>query len=260
MKKLCLLFFLSCCVSLQAQDLSAYQKSTYTNSSGQVLHYRILFPENYDRTKKYPLILFLHGSGEKGNDNEKQLTHGAKLFLKEENRGQFPCIVIFPQCPATDSWNSVIADRTQKPTLFAFDYSRNATSALTSAIEVVKKTGAEEGIDPARIYIAGLSMGGMGTFEAVYRYPEVFAAALPICGGGDATHYDTRISKTAFWVFHGDQDGAVDIKNSRIMVDRLKELKAEVKYTEYPGVNHNSWDNAFAEPELLSWLFSHQRK
>ncbi len=260
MKILLRLIFLIGYLPLQAQDLSAYQKGSYVNAEGSILPYRILFPEHYDQTRNYPLILFLHGSGERGNDNEKQLKHGAGLFLKEENRKKFPCFVIFPQCPVEDSWHCMIPDRSKTPALFAFDYSASVKTSLASALEAVKKIMKEESVDPARVYITGLSMGGMGTFEAVYRYPAMFAAAAPICGGGDVTHYDSRILKTSFWIFHGDQDAAVDVKYSRQMTDRLKELKAEVKYTEYPGVNHNSWDNAFAEPDLMSWLFSHQRK
>lgn len=88
----------------------------------------------------------------------------------------------------------------------------------------------------------------------------MFAAAMPICGGGDAANYDSRVLKTPFWIFHGASDPVVDVKNSREMVDKLKKLKADIKYTEYQGVQHNSWDNAFAEPDFLSWMFSHQRR
>ena len=106
----------------------------------------------------------------------------------------------------------------------------------------------------------GLSMGGKGTFECVYRSPDLFAAAIPICGAGDDTHYDNRVLKTSFWVLHGDQDESVGVKYSRDMVNKLKQLKANVRYTEYPGVKHNSWDNAFAEPDFLSWLFEQKGK
>ena len=260
MKQCFIFFFLLFSIQTTAQDLTLYQKQTYVNRDGQVLPYRILYPENYDRSKKYPLILFLHGAGERGNDNEKQLTHGSKLFLSDENRRKFPAIVIFPQCPDESFWSSVSIDRTKKPTGFIFDYTKQPNAPLVSSVEVVKKVMSEGSVDATKVYVMGLSMGGMGTFEAVYLYPDMFAAAIPICGGGDGAHYDKRILKTSFWVLHGDQDAAVDVKNSREMVEKLKQLKADVRYTEYPGVNHNSWDNAFAEPDFLSWLFSHQRK
>ena len=100
-------------------------------------------------------------------------------------------------------------------------------------------------------------MGGMGTFESIYRYPDLYAAALPICGGGDVNHYDKRVGKVSFWVFHGAVDAVVNPQLSRNMVEKLK---AEVKYSEYPGVNHNSWDNAFAEKDYLSWMLQHNKK
>lgn len=237
-----------------------YEKKEFILSEGKTLSYRILYPDNYDKTKKYPLILFLHGAGERGSDNEKQLTWGGKLFLNEENRNKFPVIVIFPQCPEESFWANVKFDRNKQPFTFEFDYTAEPNWPLTAANELVKKLANEEAVDKSRIYITGLSMGGMGTFESVYRYPDLYAAAMPICGGGDVNHYDKRITKTAFWVFHGAADVVVDVKLSREMVEKLKSLKTEVKYSEYPGVNHNSWDNAFAEKDYVSWMFSHKRK
>ncbi len=254
-----LIVFLFYAQSLYSQDLSAFEKRTYKSATGQVLPYRILYPINYNKEKKYPVILFLHGAGERGNDNEKQLTHGAKLFLTEENRTNYQAIVIFPQCAAESYWSSVIIDRNKSPFVFDFDYTRAETEPLKNAIELVKKIAAEEGGDKKRIYITGLSMGGMGTFEAVFRYPKLFAAATPMCGGGDATQYDKRVRKIPFSIYHGDSDTVVGVKESQQMVDKLKSLKANVRYKEYPGVNHNSWDNAFAEPDYLSWMFSHKK-
>lgn len=224
------------------------------------LPYRILYPENYDKSKKYPLILFLHGAGERGNDNEKQLIHGGKMFLSPENRKAFPAIIVAPQCPADSYWAVANIDRSTQPLKINFDYTVPANWPLVAANELVKKIASEEAVDKSRIYITGLSMGGMGTFESVYRYPDLYAAASPICGGGDVVHYDKRVAKTAFWLFHGDADGVVDVKLSREMQAKLKSLKVENKYTEYPGVNHNSWDNAFAEPQYLSWMLAHKRK
>lgn len=250
--------FLTKKISNPAFDV--YQKKEFVLSEGKVLPYRILYPENYDKSKKYPLLLFLHGAGERGKDNEKQLTHGAKLFITEENRKNFPAIIIFPQCPEESFWASTKIDRTTQPFKIDFDYSAEANWPLVAANELVKKLSNEESIDKSRVYITGLSMGGMGTFESVYRYPDMYAAALPVCGGGDKVRYDKRITKTAFWVFHGAADVVVDVKLSREMVEKLKSLKTEVKYSEYAGVNHNSWDNAFAEKDYVSWMFSHKRK
>ncbi|HWA35791.1 MAG TPA: prolyl oligopeptidase family serine peptidase [Cyclobacteriaceae bacterium] len=248
------------CLSLSAQDLSLYEKRTYKNNAGEELPYRVLLPKDYDKTKKYPLVLFLHGAGERGNDNEAQLTHGARLFLSDENRQKYPAIVIFPQCPKESFWSSVSFDRSTTPVKFTFDYSKPMMSPLASVMAVVDQIVSEEGVDKSRMYIAGLSMGGMGTFELLYHYPNMFAAAMPICGGGDVKSYDKRVKNISFWVFHGDQDAVVNPKYSREMVAKLKEIKADVMYTEYPGVNHNSWDNAFAEPTFMSWMFGYKKK
>lgn len=239
--------------------LKPYLRKEFTMGEN-TLPYRILYPDNYDKSKKYPLILFLHGSGERGNDNEKQLVHGARLFLSESNRKAFPAIVVIPQCPEGASWVSIDVDRSVQPAKLIFDYNTAAQWPLTAANELVKRIVNEEAVDKSRVYVSGLSLGGMGTFESVYRYPDLYAAALPICGGGDVKSYDNRVKKTAFWIFHGDADQAVDVGLSREMVAKLKSLKAETKYSEYPGVAHNSWDNAFAEPEYLKWMLAHRRK
>jgi predicted peptidase len=254
------LFFLFLLGSIvgYSQDFSKYQKREFKSADGSSLPYRILFPENYDTSKKYPLILVLHGAGERGNDNEKQLVHGAKLFLDSVVREKYPAIVVFPQCPTESYWSSVRIDRGVSPLKLDFDYTRPATQPLKDAVSLVRKLVEEEAVVEDKVYITGLSMGGMGTFEAVYRNPDLFAAAMPICGGGDTAHY--KKIKIPFWVFHGDADAVVDVKYSRSMVEKLKDLHMKVKYTEYPGVNHNSWDNAFAEPDFLKWMFSKKRR
>jgi predicted peptidase len=236
-----------------------YQKKEFVYNSN-TLPYRILYPENYDKNKKYPLLLFLHGAGERGKDNEKQLTHGAKLFITEESRKNFPAIIILPQCPQESFWAVMKTDQSKQPPARVFDYTAEPNWPLAAANELVKKISNEEGVDKSKVYITGLSMGGMGTFESVFRYPDIYAAALPICGGGNNNMYDKRVNKTAFWVFHGDADPVVNPNLSREMVDKLKSLKNEVKYSEYPGVSHNSWDNAFAEKDYLSWMLLHKRK
>lgn len=240
--------------------LDIYEKKEFKYADGQVLPYRILYPENYDKNKKYPLLLLLHGAGERGKDNEKQLTHGSRLFITAENRKSFPAIVVFPQCPEESFWAVTKIDRTTTPFKIEFDYTAAPNWPLAAANALVKKLLNEEGVDKSRVYISGLSMGGMGTFESVYRYPDLYAAALPICGGGDVNRYDKRVAKVPFWVFHGAVDAVVNPQLSRDMVEKLKSLKAEVKYSEYPGVNHNSWENAFAEKNYLSWMLQHKKK
>jgi len=241
-------------------SLDIYEKKEFVFAEGKVLPYRILYPENYDKNKKYTLLLLLHGAGERGKDNEKQLTWGSKLFITAENRKNFPAIVVFPQCPEESFWAVMKTDQTKQPAVRTFDYTAEPNWPLVAANELVKKISKEEGVDKSRIYISGLSMGGMGTFESVYRYPDLYAAALPICGGGDVNHYDKKVAKVPFWIFHGAVDAVVNPQLSRDMVEKLQSLKAEVKYSEYPGVNHDSWKNAFAEPEYLSWMLLHKKK
>ncbi len=242
-----------------AQDFSLFEKKEFAAKGGQVLPYRILYPENYNPDEKYPLVLFLHGGGERGNDNEKQLVNGVKAFLEPENRSEFPCIVIVPQCPADSYWASVKFERTNYPLDLNFDYDYDITEGLKLVIELTKSVMKKEAVDKNRVYITGLSMGGMGTLEAVYRFPKLFAAAVAVCGGADAEAYGKKQAKVPFWLFHGESDSVIAVENSRAMNARLKELGAEVKYTEYPGVDHNSWDNAYADPALFPWLFSKSR-
>lgn len=242
------------------ERFAAYEKRELIASNNVWMPYRILFPENYDSSQQYPLILFLHGAGERGGDNESQLVHGASLFLDQENRKKFPAIVIYPQCPNEGYWASVKVDRTKKPYTLDFDYTRETTKWLAAALEITDKVIREENVDTTRLYMIGLSMGGMGTFETIHDYPNKFAAAIPICGGGDTLRYTDEVKGFPFWVFHGAADIIVHVDNSRAMVERLKKIGAAVTYTEYPEVNHNSWDNAFREQELLPWLFSQKRK
>ncbi len=241
--------------------MKAYQKRTFAYAADKTLPYRVLYPENYDRTKKYLLILFLHGAGERGNDNRRQLIHGSKMFLNADNRNRYPAIVLFPQCPENSFWANTKMDRTKTPVSFEFDYDAAPNWPLDAVNRLVDSVMAHEAIDADRVYVTGLSMGGMGTFEMVHRWPARFAAAMPICGGGNTTAYDKRVKDIAFHVYHGDKDAVVDVALSRNMTQRLRDLKVKtVEYTEYPGVNHNSWDNAFADPDFLGWMFRQQRK
>lgn len=243
-----------------SQDKSLYEKGAFVSSSGESLPYRVLTPLNFDTTKTYPVVLFLHGAGERGDDNEAQLIHGASIFLAEKNRTEYPCFVIAPQCPKEGYWASAKFTRDKYPIDFDFNYSYEITPALDAAIELLNSYIEEGFIDISRIYITGLSMGGMGTFEAVGRFPKLFAAAVPVCGGGDTISYDETTAKVPFWIFHGDVDGVVPVENSRKMYNRLLTLKSDVIYKEYPGVNHNSWEKAYSEQTLLPWIFSKKRK
>lgn len=259
MKQLFLLFFLFCSsvIAVTAQDFSAYEKRIFKTQNGEPLLYRILFPKNYDRSKSYPLVLFLHGAGERGDDNEAQLTHGADLFLKANNRQNFPAIIVFPQCPKEDYWAHV--ERSEDRKEWNYPFYEQTTTAMQKVEGLLDQLVAEEAVDQGRLYVTGLSMGGMGTFDLLAHRPHQFAAAAPICGGGNLTMAERYAESTPLWIFHGDADVVVPVDLSRTMYARLQGLGADVKYTEYEGVNHNSWDNAFAEVDFLPWLFSHQK-
>lgn len=256
---LCLSIFVLSPAGVQAQGKERYEKKTFLSKSGLELPYRILLPENYNPKTKYPLVMFLHGAGERGSDNEAQLVHGSSLFLSKQS--EFPAIVVFPQCRKDSYWSSVKIDRNQEPqSRFNYDYSSNSeTEDLSAVIELISDLQKHHKLDKKRVYIMGLSMGGMGTFEALSRHPKLFAAAIPICGGGDTTQVGNFAKQVPLWIFHGADDSVVHADYSRSMVKAIEAAGGKVKYTEYPKVNHNSWDNAFAEPELLSWLFKQKK-
>lgn len=250
-----ILFLLITATSSFAQDYSLFEKYKFIQN-GDTLPYRILFPENFDAKKFYPIVLFLHGRGESGNDNEKQLLHGAKLFLDKNNRQQFPAIIVFPQNPVNSYWSNVqmIADNEGHRT-FYFVNGGEASTSMKMVISLMYNLFTRYKINKEQIYVMGLSMGGMGTFEIVNRMPNTFAAAIPICGGANPLTA-ANIKNTNWWIFHGAKDDVVLPKYSEQMVKALKEKGAKVKFTLYPQANHNSWDSTFNEPDLLKWLFT----
>ncbi|MAU25810.1 MAG: phospholipase [Muricauda sp.] len=240
-----------------SQEPSPYKKKVFESERG-TMPYRLLLPEDYDATKKYPLVLFLHGSGERGNDNEAQLVHGSGLFLKEDVRKKYPAIVVFPQCAANDSWAKVDVKGEWGNREFVFFDDAEPTRAMELLEELIDYLKDQYPIDSKRMYVGGLSMGGMGTFELVRRNPRTFVAAFPICGGANP-EIAKKLRKTAWWVFHGEADNVVPPKYSTQMVRALEDVGAEVRYSLYPDVGHDSWTNTFAEPDLLSWLFSRSK-
>lgn len=230
-----------------------FEPREYAGTQGNVLKYRLLKPENYNPDEKYPLVIFLHGAGERGDDNVAQLKHAMAEFCKPERRRDYPCYVLAPQCPKGQKWADVDWSKDQ------LSVTENASDSLSLVFELVDRMIADAAINKNRVYITGLSMGGYGTWDALYRRPGFFAAAIPICGGGDpATAKDFK--DIALWCFHGDQDKSVDVQRSRDMISALKAAGGSPKYTEYPGVGHNSWEAAYADDETYEWLFAHRRK
>ncbi|MDO9375980.1 MAG: alpha/beta hydrolase-fold protein [Ferruginibacter sp.] len=256
------MFLIACLCSLgfaaRSQELTQYEKQTFVTSTDS-MPYRLLLPKDFNPKKKYPLVFVLHGAGERGRDNQKQLVHGGKLFLKEEIRNEFPAIVVFPQCPQDSYWSnvSITTDKDNKRT-FNFRPDGEPTKAMTLAQGLLEQLIKTYRVKKKQVYIAGLSMGGMGTFEMVRRNPKLFAAAVPICGGADPATA-SKLVKTDWWIFHGAKDNVVPVDFSIKMDSALSKEKASVKLTIYPEAMHDSWTNTFAEPGLLPWLFA-QRK
>ncbi len=255
--------FIFCTVMMIAgfchsQDLSLFQKKWLVQGS-DTMPYRVLLPENYNATKTYPVVFFLHGSGERGNDNELQLVHGAKLFLQPANRQNYPAIVIFPQCSKNGFWSNVLRtfDASQKIT-HTFLADGEPTKDMLLLEQLIQYVMEAYPVNKRQLYVGGLSMGGMGAFELVKRNPGMFAAAIPICGGANPATA-TAMRGTAWWIFHGLKDDIVFPAFSEKMFAALKKANARVRFTLYPDANHNSWDPTFAEPELLPWLFSQHK-
>ncbi len=260
MKRIFLLLstFVLLTISSFSQQSDKYLERNFIGHKGDTLLYRIAFPKNYDVNNKYPLLLFLHGAGERGNDNIKQLVHGASLFVREDIQEKYASIVVFPQCPERSSWSVIdLSGRSDKN--WSFPFFEEPMPAMNLVMQLLEKLMKEEGVDPSRLYVSGLSMGGFGTFDILARMPGRFAAAAPICGGGNSGLVGLY-NDTPVWIFHGAKDSVVPVENSRKMYEALKKWGAKVKYTEYPAYTHNSWDAVFADPQYLEWMFSQKKE
>jgi predicted peptidase len=236
-----LIAFIAITITTIAQDFPEFDKLQYVTTDDTLL-YRLLKPGSQKENERYPLVIFLHGSGERGNDNVITLNHIAPLFLNESNRTKYPCFVLVPQCPAGENWTYP-------------DWYQEPKEPLSSVVKLIDSLKSLPFIDASRIYITGLSMGGYGTWYLLTKYPDKFAAAIPICGGGDI-HQVEKFKHVPIWDFHGTKDTAVPVERSRSMIRALKEAGGKPKYTEYKKVGHDSWVNAYQEPDLLPWLFA----
>lgn len=250
-KKIVLLYVLFCMAHttpLLAQTLRfGYNK--FGNAKGDTLRYRLLFPDA-DTMRRYPLVIFLHGSGERGNDNEAQLKWGVMNFATDQNMVQHPAIVIAPQCPEKTSWSN-FSDRRSMADMRLLPAPTPTMELLIGLIHQLEKTMP---VDSNRIYITGLSMGGFGTFDAIERYPNLFAAAVPVCGGGDVSRA-ASIAHIPIWIFHGSEDPAVDPNYSLSMLQALVRAGAHPGCTFYPETGHFSWLAAYSDAQMMEWLF-----
>ena len=239
---LCAASMLGGCVTTKSKSKTTVDTAVATGFinktmtvGGKKLAYSVYVPREYTPSKKWPLIIFLHGRGERGSDGLVQTDVGIGHAIRK-NPERFPCIVAMPQCPADSGWNDRhdVIDETLAQSLSAFS------------------------INERRIYLTGLSMGGYGTWSYGAAHPERFAALMPICGGGKTTDAPA-LAKVPIRVFHGGADSVVNPEASRAMVEAVKKAGGDIGYTEYPGVNHNSWDNAYGDPDAIAWLLKQKR-
>jgi len=234
-------------------ETGIYLKEVFKSTNGD-LNYRIFYPEGFDESKKYPVLLFMHGAGERGEDNEAQLVHGSELIAAGMNK--YNAIAIFPQCPTEDYWvNFIEKERPGATREFNVDVSGGPSDALGRVIELLTEVKSRSYIDTKRIYVGGLSMGGMATFDLLWRMPKTFAAAVPICGAG-SPEKAAMMKDTPIRIYHGEVDAVVPVENSKKMEVALLDVGAKVETFYYPEVNHDSWTNAFAEPDFLNWIFT----
>lgn len=232
---------------------SLFVKKYYINDNNDTLRYRLLSPQNIKEGKDYPLVLFLHGSGERGNDNDRQLIWGAGMFITDKNLKKFPCYVIAPQCPEDKRWVEV------HWALETHIMPQEASENMALVMELMDEFDDEYPVNKRKIYVSGLSMGGYGTWDIISRMPEYFAAAAPVCGGGDE-HQASKLVSMPIWAFHGGVDPVVPTFRSRNMVKAIKDAGGKkIRYTEYSEVGHGAWKPAFADKKLIRWMFRQKK-
>lgn len=238
----------------QAQKVETGFLDRTVSVDGVAYKYQVYVPANYEAVARWPVILFLHGAGERGEDGLLQTQVGLGTAIRR-TADRYPAIVVFPQAPRDTNWQGASA--------------RMALAALD-------RTLAEFRSDPSRVYLTGLSMGGNGSWYLAYHHGDRFAAVAVICGfvtprgpfpGIFATGVDSPFEKIAaglkqlpVWIVHGDADAVVPVEESQRMHAALSAAGAPVHYVELPGVNHNSWDAAYGSAEFSEWLFAQQRR
>jgi predicted peptidase len=212
------------------------QAQTFSHVQQQTLDYWLYLPQNYDSSKRFPLVIFLHGAGERGA-LERVKIHGLPRLINEGQ--QYPFILAAPVCPLNDWW-------------------QHYTDALNGLLDSLL---ANYAVDAQRVYLTGLSMGGSGTWHWAMSNPERFAAVAPICGFGmgllHPQGWEARLATVPIWAFHGAKDKIVKPIETRKMVRAARRAGGEVKFTLYDDADHNSWDAAYSDPELYRWLLSH---
>ena len=240
-------------MTLLAQESYLYGAFSH---NGKTLPYRYLEPQNIKSNKKYPVVLFLHGAGERGTDNEAQLLHCSGQFLNPQFQENYPAYIFFPQAPKGAFWS--IPDRLSELSQDMFAAVSEPSWQLQTVKAMLDSILQLPNVDPRRNYIMGISMGAMATYELCWRYPYLFAAAVPICGGADIYRLPNA-AKISWRIYHGDADKVVPVTFSRTAYKALKQAGAKVIYREFPGCTHNSWNPAFNDLDLFPWLFNQKK-
>jgi len=232
-------------VKAQSTNAPLLSKSmTWESSRRGELRYLLYLPREYDSQggKRWPLILFLHGAGERGTNLQRVAIHGPPSLVKQGR--SFPFIIVAPQCPEDERWQN------------------------DSLLKLLEHVMAELKVDAGRVYLTGLSMGGYGTWKLALAHPEKFAAIAPICGGGEyidalpaSRTKAAALRSLPVWAFHGAKDSVVPPEESQRMVNALKKIGVkEVNLTVYPEADHNSWAETYNNPEFYEWLLKHERR
>jgi predicted peptidase len=225
--------------------VDGFEPHTHKNASGKTMPYRLFVPPGYSGDKQYPLVIWLHGAGGAGRDNRAQISRdqvpGTRTWTKRQNQAKYPAFVLVPQSPG--AW----IERVDQ-----------ISSQLLLVLEIVETVKTQFTIDPARIYVAGQSDGGYAAWNLITHRPDVFAAAIALCGGGDP-RMASRIVNVPVWAFHGRRDDIIPVAESRNMVEAIRKAGGHPRYTEYERLGHDIWDRAFSEPEIVSWLFAQHR-
>jgi predicted peptidase len=229
------------------------ERHTFTKEKGTLL-YRLMKPAGYDPSGKerYPLVIYLHGAAGRGTNNTSQLRSGVEEIVSYGQK--HPCFVLVPQCPPDQMWVKIspLEARNNLP------LTPKPTEPSALVLELIDALVLEHRIDKDRIYVTGYSMGGYGTWELISRRPDLFAAAMPLSGGGDPAQAE-KLTKLSLWVFHGALDPLAPVARARDMIAALKKAGGEPKYTEYPGAGHDTWTRAYRDSEVLDWLFGQRR-
>ncbi len=223
-------------------------------SNNERFTYRLLRPDPLQPGQSYPVILFLHGAGERGNDNIKQLRYFPDQMAEPEMRQGFACFVVAPQCRNDCKWVNSDWRKKQSDPL-----APQPSEQLQMAVQALQEVLAEFPVDRSRIYLTGISMGGYGCWELACRHPDWFAAVAPICGGGDEACAKSLVD-IPIWAFHGDKDPVVPPVRSRSMIEAIQQAGGQPRYSELKGVGHRSWSFAYSrESGLIPWMFRQQK-